>query len=55
MKTVVTLLALALAVAVVRAAEEPQLAEVVDFKKLLPMLPEAPAGWTNVLGRPAQD
>src|SRR5207237_10392831 len=38
-------LALALVVAA-RAAEEPQLAEVVDFKKLLPILPEAPAGWT---------
>src|SRR5438874_3314546 len=29
-----------------RAAEEPQLVEVVDFNKLLPILPEAPAGWT---------
>jgi len=29
-----------------RAAEEPQLAEVVDFSKLLPILPEAPAGWS---------
>jgi hypothetical protein len=47
MKTAATLFALALAVALVaRAAEEPQLAEVVDFKKLLPMLPEGPAGWT---------
>jgi hypothetical protein len=47
MKTAATLLALALAVALVaRAAEEPQLAEVVDFKKLLPVLPEGPAGWT---------
>jgi hypothetical protein len=48
MKTAATLLVLALAVAVVaRAAEEPQLAEVVDFKKLLPLLPEGPAGWTT--------
>jgi hypothetical protein len=47
MKTAATLLALALAVALVaRAAEEPQLAEVVDFKKLLPVLPEGPGGWT---------
>jgi hypothetical protein len=47
MKILSTLLALALAVAcVARAAEEPQLAEVVDFKKLAPLLPEAPAGWT---------
>jgi hypothetical protein len=47
MKTAATLLTLALAVALVaRAAEEPQLAEVVDFKKLLPVLPEGPAGWT---------
>ena len=47
MKILSTLLALALALVVgARAAEEPQLAEVVDFKKLLPILPEAPAGWT---------
>jgi hypothetical protein len=47
MKTAATFLALALAVAfVARAAEEPQLAEVVDFKKLIPLMPEAPAGWT---------
>jgi hypothetical protein len=29
-----------------RAAEEPQLVEVVDFSKLLPLLPDAPADWT---------
>jgi hypothetical protein len=47
MKTAATLFALGLAVALVaRAAEEPQLAEVVDFKKLLPMLPDGPTGWT---------
>jgi hypothetical protein len=28
------------------AAEEPQLIEVVDFSKLLPLLPNAPADWT---------
>jgi hypothetical protein len=28
------------------AAEEPQLVEVVDFSKLLPLLPNAPADWT---------
>src|SRR5438067_13204061 len=27
-------------------AEEPQHFEVVDFSKLMPLLPEAPAGWT---------
>ena len=27
-------------------AEEPQHLEVVDFSKLMPLLPEAPAGWT---------
>src|SRR2546423_15134417 len=48
MKTYATLLILALSFAdVARAAEEaPQLAEVVDFKMLLPILPEPPAGWT---------
>jgi hypothetical protein len=48
MKTAATLLLLALAMAsAARAAEEaPQLAEVVDFNKLLPILPEPPAGWT---------
>jgi len=47
MKTAATLLVLALALAgVARAAEEPQLAEVVDFSKLIPILPEGPAGWT---------
>jgi hypothetical protein len=39
------LLALAFACAV-RAAEEPQLVEVVDFSKLLPILPNPPADWT---------
>jgi hypothetical protein len=47
MKRFSTLLVLALAFAgVAGAAEEPQLAEVVDFSKLIPILPEAPAGWT---------
>jgi hypothetical protein len=47
MKTAATLLVLALAFAgAARAAEEPQLAEVVDFNKLLPILPEAPTGWS---------
>jgi hypothetical protein len=47
MKIAATLFALALAFALAaRAAEEPQLAEVVDFNKLLPLLPEGPAGWT---------
>jgi hypothetical protein len=46
MKTAATLFALALAVALVaRAAEEPQLAEVVDFSKLLSLFPEPPSGW----------
>ena len=47
MKIFSLLLALALTVgAAGRAAEEPQLGEVVDFSKLLPMLPDPPAGWT---------
>ena len=47
MKTAATLLILALTLAwAARAAEEPQLAEVVDFSKLLPLLPEPTAGWT---------
>jgi hypothetical protein len=49
MKILSTLLALALAGALAaRAAEEPAaiIPEVVDFKKLLPMLPDAPTGWT---------
>src|SRR5436190_20157898 len=47
MKTAASLLVLALAFAgVARAAEEPQLAEVVDFSKLIPILAEAPAGWS---------
>ncbi len=44
-----TAAALLLAVAfagAIRAAEEPQLVEVVDFSKLLPILPNAPADWT---------
>jgi len=46
MKTAAALLlALALAGAI-RAAEEPQLVEVVDFSKLLPVLPNPPEGWT---------
>src|SRR4029079_3420619 len=47
MKTAAILLAIALAfIAGARAAEEPQLAEVVDFSKLLPLLPNPPADWT---------
>src|SRR3954462_13312724 len=48
MKTVPTLPILPLALAgVTSAAEEaPQLAEVVDLKKLLPILPEPLPGWT---------
>jgi hypothetical protein len=47
MKSFSTLLVLALAFAGAGlAAEEPQLAEVVDFKKLLPMLPEPSPGWS---------
>ena len=47
MKNFSTLLVLALAFAsVAGAAEEPQLAEVVDFSKLIPLLPEPPGGWT---------
>jgi hypothetical protein len=46
MKTAAALL-LALALScVARAAEEPQLVEVVDFSKLLPILPNPPDGWT---------
>jgi hypothetical protein len=46
MKTAAALLlAFALAGAV-RAAEEPQLVEVVDFSKLLPIVPNPPDGWT---------
>src|ERR1041384_1871492 len=55
MKTVATLLILALALAMGRAAEEPQLAEVVDFKLLLPILPEPPAGWTAEKGEGTTD
>ena len=49
MKTIVTFVVLALAflgVGLARAAEEPQLVQVVDFSKLLPLLPNAPADWT---------
>ncbi len=47
MNTAASLLVVALAFAgVTRAAEEPQLAEVVDFAKLIPILPEPSAGWT---------
>ncbi|HKP05143.1 MAG TPA: hypothetical protein VJU77_17470 [Chthoniobacterales bacterium] len=49
MKTIVTFAVVALAfagVAPARAAEEPQLVQVVDFSKLLPLLPNAPADWT---------
>lgn len=47
MKIFSLLLALALVAATPgRAAEEPQLADVVDFTKLLPIMPEPPAGWT---------
>jgi hypothetical protein len=48
MKTVVALLVFPLALlCTARAgAEEPQHFEVVDFSKLMPLLPEAPAGWT---------
>ena len=52
MKTVAAIIALSAALAgvsSVRAAEEepaPLLPEVVDFSKLLPLLPEGPAGWT---------
>ncbi len=47
MKTAAILLAVVLAfIAGTRAAEEPQLAEVVDFSKLLPLLPNPPADWT---------
>jgi hypothetical protein len=50
MKTAVVIAALSFALmgaSRVRAQEEPKLVpDVVDFSKLLPMLPEAPAGWT---------
>ncbi len=49
MKTAVTLFAFAfvfLSASSLRAAEEPQLVEVVDFSKLLPLLPNAPPDWT---------
>jgi hypothetical protein len=48
MKAAATLVALAITLlaAPSPAAEEPQLIEVVDFAKLLPLLPDAPAEWT---------
>ena len=52
MKTVAAIIALSAALAgsaTVRAAEEepaPLLPEVVDFSKLMPLLPDGPAGWT---------
>jgi hypothetical protein len=47
MKSFFSLLLVALAfAALARAAEEPQLAEVVDFSKLMPILPEPPTGWS---------
>jgi hypothetical protein len=50
MKTAVVIAALSFALmsaSDVRAQEEPKLVpDVVDFSKLLPLLPEAPAGWT---------
>ncbi len=53
MKTVAAIIALSAALAAtssIRAAEEepaPLLPNVVDFSKLLPLLPEGPAGWTS--------
>jgi hypothetical protein len=49
MKTVAGICALAFAlfcVAPLIGAEEPQHLEVVDFSKLIPILPDAPSGWT---------
>ena len=47
MKTAVIAILLALALVVPgHAAEEPQLIDVVDFSKLLPLLPNPPADWT---------
>jgi hypothetical protein len=48
MKTVIAFFVFFLAVvcALSVRAEEPQHFEVVDFSKLMPFLPEAPAGWT---------
>ncbi len=49
MKTVATIFALSFALWCaphVRSAEEPQLVEVVASSKLLPFLPNGPAGWT---------
>ncbi|HEY2615526.1 MAG TPA: hypothetical protein VGI42_07430 [Chthoniobacterales bacterium] len=49
MRTGVVILALAgglICAAGLQSAEEPQHFEVVDFSKLIPFLPEAPAGWT---------
>ncbi|HVF70647.1 MAG TPA: hypothetical protein VM940_03470 [Chthoniobacterales bacterium] len=47
MKTAVAVLILTIAFAATGpSAEEPQLTDVVDFSKLLPILPNAPADWT---------
>jgi hypothetical protein len=46
MKTAAALLLVLALSCAVRAAEEPQLVEVVDFSKLLPLLPNSPDGWT---------
>ena len=47
MKTAVTIFTVLIALAVTAfAAEEPQLVDVVDFSKLLPVLPNPPADWT---------
>lgn len=47
MKTVAGMVALALALAAPLCnAEEPKTVEVVDFSKLLPILPDAPSDWT---------
>ncbi len=46
MKTAAALLLAVAFAGAIRAAEEPQLVEVVDFSKLLPILPNAPADWT---------
>ncbi len=51
MKNLATFMAATLALALgaaltLRSEEEPRLPEVVDFSKLLPLLPEGPTGWT---------
>lgn len=50
MKTVAGIFALSFVLfcaASLRAADEPQHLEVVDFSKLIPILPEAPSDWTT--------